>query len=144
MHIPRSVQRSVLVHAQTKQTEQTRAISMNIVSACRYVRLNALNVMHAHGSCFNAPKMYLGKTVYLAKFHFMVFCEFISLIFWKATEYRQGVMDGGRLLSHFSNPFLIFKLQKQIEEDNNRHWNWQTDIKNIHLSMKNKEMQDSV
>ena len=30
-------------------------------STCRYVRLNALNVLNVHGPCFNAPKIKVNK-----------------------------------------------------------------------------------
>ena len=40
-------------------------------STCRYVRLNALNVLHVYGSCFNAPKF--------LRFNFVKFFEFLRL-----------------------------------------------------------------
>ena len=45
---------SQMIKAHTKQTK-AMVIHLYEGSTCRYVRLNALNVLHAHGPCFNAP-----------------------------------------------------------------------------------------
>ena len=44
VHVPRSVQRYVHVPRYLYEC-----------STCRYVRLNALNALHAHRPCFNSP-----------------------------------------------------------------------------------------
>ena len=42
-------------------------------STCRYVRLNALNVLHIHGPCFNAPFLLQTKlTIYNKIVHFVL------------------------------------------------------------------------
>ena len=48
VHVPRSVQRSVFER-----------------SMCKCVRLNALNALHVHGPCFNAPLYKPGRSCYL-------------------------------------------------------------------------------
>ena len=37
------------------QTDQAMVIYLYERSKCRYIRLNALKVLHVHGPCFNAP-----------------------------------------------------------------------------------------
>ena len=49
-------------------------------STCRYIRLNALNVLHIHGPNFNTPVIYHYVTYTLTNIRFGVFSFLIGLV----------------------------------------------------------------